>query len=482
MESYDRNANFGKTPQVLEPEWHMEHPDLSTYKDVNKDTKLPNVTPTTVDNYLDGFDTQVQQNARDMYSNKFLRYVRHVGNTDGHFIHACCHSEMRKATSYFIDIKLDEKGIPQECQCDCGAGQGPDAHCKHVQALLLGLSKITSSGEIATEETCTQRLQTFHKAKKMTGSPSKTQDLNLGCNNFDFDPRPAEFIKEKSYPSFVRNLVLNFNNKDPMPIEMTIEPANPHALNVDHQYCKKDLDEQFLSDNNISEITEAEITYIQDHTIDQKKSSLWIKERVKRLTSSNFGRICTATDLTNKDELAKSFTKYTKLKSKPIRHGNLYEGEAIKEFEEKNNVKVQTCGMFVSKDQPYLAATPDGLLGNDDVVEVKCPFTAANKEISKVSVPWLKEDEQGNLGLDRGHIYFYQIQGQLHCTGREKCILIVYTITDMKSFIIKRDGAFIEDMVGKLKQFYDNYFKQAVLRRFLYRDYYSYSFQPSEVY
>ena len=65
-----------------------KHPDLSTYKDVNKDTKLPKVTLTTVDSYLDGFDTQVQQNAKDMY-NKFLRYVRHVGNQDGQFIHAC---------------------------------------------------------------------------------------------------------------------------------------------------------------------------------------------------------------------------------------------------------------------------------------------------------------------------------------------------------------------------------------------------------
>ena len=81
---------------------------------------------------------------------------------------------------------------------------------------------------LITEETCTQVLQTFHKAKKMTGSPAKTINLELGTGtDFDYEPRPQKYINNKGYEDFVRNLVINFPHSSPMPIEGIISPANP---------------------------------------------------------------------------------------------------------------------------------------------------------------------------------------------------------------------------------------------------------------
>ena len=47
--------------------------------------------------------------------------------------------------------------------------------------------------------------------------------------------------------------------------------------------------------------------------------------------------------------------------------------------------------LFIHPDYPYMAATPDGEVGEDVVVEVRCPFTGRNEMIEPGSVfPFLK--------------------------------------------------------------------------------------------
>ena len=38
------------------------------------------------------------------------------------------------------------------------------------------------------------------------------------------------------------------------------------------------------------------------------------------------------------------------------------------------------CGLFIRSDY-YLAVTPDGLVGDNAIVEVKCPYTGINSMI-----------------------------------------------------------------------------------------------------
>jgi hypothetical protein len=66
-------------------------------------------------------------------------------------------------------------GVVLECQCECTAGTGPSAHCKHVALVLFALTRVSEG--ILTKETCTQTLQSFHQAKSYGGSPVKMQNL-----------------------------------------------------------------------------------------------------------------------------------------------------------------------------------------------------------------------------------------------------------------------------------------------------------------
>ena len=59
---------------------------------------------------------------------------------------------------FLVSFQIDSYGVITECQCECGAGQGPDAHCKHVGLTLHGYSKLFTEKEVLTELTCTQVL------------------------------------------------------------------------------------------------------------------------------------------------------------------------------------------------------------------------------------------------------------------------------------------------------------------------------------
>ena len=109
------------------------------------------------------------------------------------------------------------------------------------------------------------------------------------------------------------------------------------------------------------------------------------------------------------------------------------------------------------------------------VLEIKCPSVVRNQMINTKRVPFLKE-EDGHIFLDNNHDYFYQIQGQLFCTGATICNFVIYTFKDFKCIHVKRDDIFI-NMVKKLQEFYEKYFKSAVLQRLFYKEYSKYSFE-----
>ena len=61
-----------------------------------------------------------------------------------------------------------------------------------------------------------------------------------------------------------------------------------------------------------------------------------------------------------------------------------------KNFKKDLEFKPKRCGIFVSKTHPYLAASPDAIIDDDKLVEIKCPYIAKHYEISEDTVSYLK--------------------------------------------------------------------------------------------
>jgi len=52
-----------------------------------------------------------------------------------------------------------------------------------------------------------------------------------------------------------------------------------------------------------------------------------------------------------------------------------FEPIAKQEFKKLYVCNVKLAGLFVDFDLPYLAASPDRLVGDDSIIEIKCPFS-----------------------------------------------------------------------------------------------------------
>ncbi|GFW54726.1 yqaJ domain-containing protein [Trichonephila clavipes] len=99
---------------------------------------------------------------------------------------------------------------------------------------------------------------------------------------------------------------------------------------------------------------------------------------------------------------------------------------ARKSYSSKHLTDVKECGSFVDPENPCLCASPDGLIGSDGLIEIKCPYT--QPKILRNSVYLIKNTvhEDGSIHLPSIHKSYYQIQGQLNIANRKWCDLFFW--------------------------------------------------------
>lgn len=95
-------------------------------------------------------------------------------------------------------------------------------------------------------------------------------------------------------------------------------------------------------------------------TKDQFENGLYIKEREKRLTSSNFGKVIKIKKATSRDNILKSLIYPSSINNWYMEYGKSKESVAIQIFERQIKKKIKKSGLIIDKDNHFLAATPDG--------------------------------------------------------------------------------------------------------------------------
>ena len=124
-----------------------------------------------------------------------------------------------------------------------------------------------------------------------------------------------------------------------------------------------------------------------------------------------------------------------------MERGNETERQAKEEYEARNFCKIQQVG-FVKRDE-YVGASPDGLIGDDGVLEIKCPL--ASTHISTI----LKNK------IDT--VYIPQVQFLLWVTERKYCDYVSYAplLVNRPYFCIRvpRDETYIEAVAKNVDNF-----------------------------
>lgn len=184
----------------------------------------------------------------------------------------------------------------------------------------------------------------------------------------------------------------------------------------------------------------------------------WRYERSKRLPSTLFKDVASRKTTTLCANLVKRIIYRDNVSTKAIEYGKSHEQKAVKRYEEITGVQVQHCGLFIDPSKPFLCTSPDGLVGEDGLLEVKCPFSV--KDASSLIEAFTEKNKigfkvvDGKLSLPTNHKYYFQIQGQLSITNRAWCDLYIWIPNDSQIIHVKQNKDFWSNIIPKLEQFY----------------------------
>lgn len=233
-----------------------------------------------------------------------------------------------------------------------------------------------------------------------------------------------------------------------MELDIDVPDMSPEIYKLKEQEFLKKLEKSLK-----------EIADLERETRGQSANMIWRSERLKRLTASNFGQICKMRDRTPRTKTVINIL-YKKICTFSTSWGKDNEPLALEKI--RNALPqhlISECGFFVHSSEPFLGASPDGLVDDNGIIEIKCPFSA--KEFRTVLEAAQNRKVTGcavynnQLVLKTNSNYYYQIQGQLEVTNRDFCLFCVWIPNDFVIQKIERNPEFWNDkMLPKLKKFY----------------------------
>lgn len=145
----------------------------------------------------------------------------------------------------------------------------------------------------------------------------------------------------------------------------------------------------------------------------------------KIMTTSRGGKGFGQTALTYADEVILDLLTVEKpeVTARSLEHGNENESLAKDAYQE------HTMNKIIDVEQPimhpnyaFIGGTPDGLIGKNKIIEIKCPWNPVNHlnnllehntTVEKIPDSYLSE-------------YWWQVQGYLWITEREKCDFVTF--------------------------------------------------------
>lgn len=187
---------------------------------------------------------------------------------------------------------------------------------------------------------------------------------------------------------------------------------------------------------------------------DQQRTSEWFAQRLGKVTASKVADVIARTksgySASRENYLAQlvveRFTgqpteSYT---NAAMQWGTDQEPFARAAYEHHTGTMVEECGLVLHPEISDSGASPDGLVGDDGLIEIKCPSTATMIET-------LLDDKIPGK-------YITQMQWQMACTGRQWCDFVCFDprMPEGLQLYIKRvdrDDAYIADLASEIRKF-----------------------------
>ena len=183
----------------------------------------------------------------------------------------------------------------------------------------------------------------------------------------------------------------------------------------------------------------------------EQRTDLWFSQRLGRFTASEIYKLMGIKGL---GETGKSYAIEKAIEqlygdvdenfiSYDMERGIELEPLAFAKFKDLMSLEfigVENCGFFTLLENA--GASPDGLVSVDAVLEIKCPKSSTFFKLVATN-----EIDQK---------YFYQMQMQMICTGRERAYFFNYIIIEgleyWHTIIVERDQAICDKIIERIAE------------------------------
>ena len=180
----------------------------------------------------------------------------------------------------------------------------------------------------------------------------------------------------------------------------------------------------------------------------------WRAARTGRVTGSNVGAILGVNPYRDADDVLRAMVReYHGAEPEftgnvATEYGSFHEAGAITDYEMETSNTVQSVGFVVHPDHEWLGASPDGLICDDAVIEVKCPYGLRDK-----TSPVFKS------AAEQPH-YLAQMQIEMYCTGRGLAHFWQWAPNGTLLEVVRIDHDWLNDNVPVLHDFHKRYLSE----------------------
>jgi putative phage-type endonuclease len=185
----------------------------------------------------------------------------------------------------------------------------------------------------------------------------------------------------------------------------------------------------------------------------QQKSNEWYAARVGRVTASSAGAIlCLDPNRGPEDVLRSMVREYHKAQpeftgNQATEYGTFHEAGARTEYMLETGNQVLEGGFYTTDLVDWLGASPDGLIDDDGLLEIKCPYR-------------LRDGAGEHKSINDQPHYYAQIQIQMLSTARDWCDFYQWAPHKSKIERVYKNDHWLAENIPKLHQFYRHYLSQ----------------------
>lgn len=375
-----------------------------------------------------------------------------------------------KYLSFFIIFQIDSNRFVTKATCTYVYNQSEK--CKHIAGLIYfvnhedSLSKTSYDQHLGKPSLNQLNNEKYSKGKyfsqmflseTIVSSDVCSFDINdiddksalhavLTATQNDENDLVAKYIMKD-----LLNQVENFISQENCVIclKSFFESSKNYPVYCSVQNCTNN-NHNFYMDTVVK--NEEEIILLCCETLSQSKCNLWYEVRKLRLSASKNVHSIKSRVKESEESLIHEILYPTRVDTASVKYGIDNEEKTIKLYEILYQVTVFKIGVLVSKTQPWLCCSVDGIVMKNScvqkLVEIKCPSSCIDKSIvnfkfKKCNVSYLKFNCD-SVVLKQSSTYYTQCQVQMYVCGINECDLFLYTPYVDGSFCvtIKRDENF----------------------------------------